>query len=136
MRRRPFCRALSRSKRCRTLAPGVPWWATSAAPSAGPTSSTARVRPSPVRTSWRRSSVTGRSAAGLLVVELVLVALAGPRLRAEAALEAARPDARRRAAGLRVAGAAAVGGPGPVPVATGLDALRLALLLGEVRRPG
>ena len=63
----------------------------------------------------------------------MLVALPGARLGAEAALQPARPHARRRAAGLRVAGAAAL--TRPVAVATRLDALGLALLLGEVRRP-
>ena len=76
----------------------------------------------------------GRStSASSLVVELVLVALAGPGLGAEAALEAAGAHAGRRAARLRVAGAAALGRA--VAVAARLDALGLALLLREVRRP-
>ncbi len=62
------------------------------------------------------------------------MALAGPGLGAEAALHAAGAHARRRAARLRVAGAAALGGA--VAVAARLHALGLAALLGEVRRPG
>ena len=69
----------------------------------------------------------------LLSVELVRVALAGPGLGAEPALQPAGRHARRRPAGLRIAGPAAVGRP--VAVAAGLDALGLAALLGEVRRP-
>src|SRR4051812_14482817 len=79
---------------------------------------------------------TGAGAEALtpvLLLELVLVALARPRLGAEAALEAAGAHARRRAAGLRVAGAPAL--RGAVAVAAGLHALGLAFLLGEVRRP-
>src|SRR3954453_9520016 len=68
-----------------------------------------------------------------LLVELLLVALPGPGLRAEAALEAAGRDPRRRAAGLGIAGAAAV--RGVIAVAAGVRALGLPLLLGEVRRP-
>src|SRR5687767_6887121 len=67
------------------------------------------------------------------VVELVYVALARAGLGAEAALHPAQVHAGRRAARLRVAGAAAL--RGAVAVAARLDALGLALLLGEVRRP-
>ena len=62
-----------------------------------------------VRQRDRRRAARGRAAArARLVVELLRVALARPRLGAEPALRRAEVDARRRAAGLRVARAAAV----------------------------
>src|SRR5215211_1733361 len=80
-----------------------------------------------MRSGRSRSSGTGKtlpvsSSSGF--IELVLVALAGARLGAEAALQPARADAWRRAAGLRVAGAAAVG-----------RSLAVAAAASEVRRP-
>src|SRR4051812_24770425 len=74
-----------------------------------------------------------RPAPALSLLELVLVALAGPGLRAEPALEPAGPHAGWRAAGLRVARATALGRA--VAVAARLHALGLPALLGEVRRP-
>src|SRR5919108_276702 len=67
-----------------------------------------------------------------VLVVLVLVALPGAGLRAEAALQASG-NAGRRAAGLRVARSAAMGGP--VAVAARPDALGLAARLREVGRP-
>src|SRR4051794_1736471 len=74
-----------------------------------------------------------RSSRSYSVVEFVLVALPRPRLGAEAPLQPAGGHARRRPAGLRIAGAPAVARRA---VAARLHALGLALLLGEVRRPG
>src|SRR5919199_5915657 len=67
------------------------------------------------------------------VVELVLVALAGARLGAEATLESTGAHAGRWAARLGVAGPAAL--EGPVAIAAGLEAPGLAPLLGEGGRP-
>src|SRR6185295_8750238 len=86
-----------------------------------------------VKTGFRSGSRARCAIVVLAALELLLVSLTGPRLRAEAALQAAGRHAGRRAARLRVAGAAAVGRA--VAVAARLNALGLALLLGEVRRP-
>src|SRR5918995_485476 len=90
----------------------------------------------PRKASQRRRAEASPSRLGarLLVVELVLVPLAGPGLGAEAALESSRPHAGWWAARLGVADASALSRP--VPVAARLDALGLAPLLWEMRRPG
>src|SRR4051812_29894680 len=68
-----------------------------------------------------------------VVIELAFVALAGARLGAEAALQAAGAHAGRRAAGLWLGGAAAV--RGAVLVAARLRPLGLGVAFGEARWP-
>src|SRR5215207_5764884 len=126
------CRVSSRASRSATRRP------TSPDASVFPISPfTLRFRGSSPREASQRGRAEAslsRLGARLLVVELVLVPLAGPGLGAEAALESRRPHAGRWAARLGVADASALNGP--FPVAARLDALGLALLLWEMRRPG